>query len=605
MRQAERLESLLGDPTSSTSAVSFGDVLLYDEREQYPEPLHAKVAELGFTDYFVPKRFGGKLASFEEFCALFRVIARRDPALALGHGISWVGSLPIFVCGNDDQKHRAAQLLAKRARLAFLLTERAHGSDLQASETRAVESGDGYALSGEKWLINNGTLSDAFSIVVNTGERELSVFFVEKAKLPPESWFTLPKVRTLGVRALDISGLHLENATVPGAALVGERWAGFEVILKSLQLSRALSAPLCLGPLDTCLRATLDFALCRILYNRAVSAIAHARRALTDAFVDALLLDCLGLMMARAVHAAPEQLSVWSSVQKYFVPTRSQATIERLSVILGARYYLRDNHWSGIFQKMMRDNALVALFDGSTVVNLSLLAAQLPLLARRRVTSAGAGVPPSLRTLLDVTCELPEFDPSRLRLASESDDLIDGFAAHAARVSTCGASDEVRSALEAVLQPLVEAQRELDRALLEGENEPRATAEADPERFDLAERHCFLHAAAVALAVWLENRDRLDVFFAEGHWLVLALTQLAGELGVPVPRPPQRFRDHVWRQLLRLHGEGRQFSLIPLRLGRRRIPASPDTELSRAAEQAEHLSESELDALASRLSLPV
>ena len=67
----------------------------------------------------------------------------------------------------------------------------------------------------------------------------------------------------------------------------------------------------------------------------------------------------------------PEQASLSSAMAKYLVPTLAEAGLGSLSVTLGARYYLREEHVHGIFQKMLRDNAVIGLFDGSTAINLA------------------------------------------------------------------------------------------------------------------------------------------------------------------------------------------------------------------------------------------
>lgn len=601
-RQAERLEAQLGDPNSADSAVCFENSVRLDESESYPEDAHRWLDVWGLPEHYIPRSLGGRLSSLEEFCALVRVIARRDPSLAIGHGISWVGSLPLFLCGSEAQRRRTAEILRGGGRFAFMLTERKHGSDLQANETIAAPVDGGYELTGEKWLINNATLSNAFSLLARTGDGELSVVFVEKDRLETGTWQSLPKVRTLGVRAMDISGIALRRARVDGAAVVGERGGGFEVILRSLQVSRALSAPLCLGPLDTCLRATLDFALSRVLYRRAVVGLAHASATMTDAFIESLILDSMGIAIARGAQASTEQLAVWSSVQKFLVPTRAQRAIESLAVILGARYYLREAHWAGIFQKMLRDNAIVALFDGSTVVNLDLLTGQLPELSRRRRReSPGQSDERDARlaAMFDRDVALPEFDPSRIRLRSERDDLVDALPSCAAKLATSGAAPEVVAVLRELVEGFVVQLGALDDAW---SSRAATTGSTSPESFELAKRHCLLHAASACLHVWLGGRRQHDAFFARGEWLALALSRLQNDLGGPSVAIPEAWRARARNQMLRLYAQGRQFSLVPIRLGRSRIAPSEATELSRLASEIDRMSADELDELDARLS---
>ena len=83
-------------------------------------------------------------------------------------------------------------------------------------------------------------------------------------------------------------------------------------------------------------------------------------------------------------------MSVWSAVAKYFVPVRVEALVRELAVVPGARHYLREGHFFGHFQKLMRDNAVAGLFDGSTVINLNAISQQRGQLYESR---AGSGAP--------------------------------------------------------------------------------------------------------------------------------------------------------------------------------------------------------------------
>ena len=63
------------------------------------------------------------------------------------------------------------------------------------------------------------------------------------------------------------------------------------------------------------------------------------------------LYDCVTNAGLRSLHVVPEQSSLWASIVKYFVPTTTIKTmIQNLSVVLGARYYMREEHEFGTFQ---------------------------------------------------------------------------------------------------------------------------------------------------------------------------------------------------------------------------------------------------------------
>ena len=96
-----------------------------------------------------------------------------------------------------------------------------------------------------------------------------------------------------------------------------------------------------------------------------------------------------------------------------------------LSVVLGARFFLRDGHPWNMFQKMVRDSSIVSVFEGSTLVQLQALGLQL-----EQLTTEPARPEPDLsrrlETVFSLSMPLPPFAPEQLDLFSrEGDDAVD------------------------------------------------------------------------------------------------------------------------------------------------------------------------------------
>src|SRR5205823_5328892 len=180
-----------------------------------------------------------------------------------------------------------------------------------------------------------------------------------------------------GLRGLDMSGIRLHGCFVPDPALIGGPGKGLEVALKSSQLVRTNITSIALGCADTALRTTLDFAVGRRIFDSRVVDIPYSRRQLVECFADLLIGEAVATGAVRGLQANPGQASITSSVAKYFVPTLLERTMGQLAVVLGARYYLRDDPRHGIFQKVLRDAPVATFADGNTVVNLKNVASQL------------------------------------------------------------------------------------------------------------------------------------------------------------------------------------------------------------------------------------
>jgi alkylation response protein AidB-like acyl-CoA dehydrogenase len=588
---AESLEEHLGDPLDPENLMSFKRSIDLDEAEAYPEAACRLLEEWGLHNYYVPLEFGGRLASVEELLALVKVVSRRDFTVAVAHVKSLLGAVSVWLGGSINQRERVRDMIGKREQVALALTERDHGGDVLATEVEALKVEGGYLLSGEKWLINNATRSAALTVFARTnrvgGPRGCSLFLVEKRHLEPASFTCLPKIKTHGIRGADISGICFKDAFVPENALIGSPGLGLELILKGFQLTRTIVPALSLGAADTALRTTLKFATSRKLYGRAVISIPHTRRLLVDAFIDLLIGDCVALAAARALHAAPEQMSLWSAVAKYYVPTMVEEVMKSLGVVLGARHFLREGHDWGIFQKMLRDQAIASVFDGSTIVNLSSISQQLGKLAdnRQRVTSERDAMSERLHAIFSLHSPVARFASERLELLNRGkDDILQGLEIALDHMSQIAFA---RSIDEAVWEKIVTLTREVTAAVNEMDERVRQIAggagspfNQSPELFKLAKRHCQLHAAAACVMLWVHNRADLPAFISSGVWLVLCLDRILKSIQ---PQREQRgeiereYRELAAQELIRLYQEHQLFAIVPFQLAAGMSPTITDS----------------------------
>ncbi len=571
---AEALERHLGDPFAGAGVFSFKNAVALDEFDQYPEEACKLLDSWNVFDYYIPSEVGGKLRSFEEFVAVLRAIARRDLTVAIAHGKTYLGAVAAWVGGSNEQQRRLAGIIKSGRQVALGLTEKSHGSDLLASEVTAEKVAEGFLLSGEKWLVNNATRGDALTVFAKTGKsgdpRGFSLFLVEKNS---DRHTSLPKIKTHGIRGADISGIRFDDMFVPDHFVIGRTGAGLEIMLKAFQLTRTVIPALSLGAADTALRVAMDFAQARKLYGDSVFAIPHARRLLCDAFADLLICECLTLASVRSLHVEPEQMSLRSAIAKYYVPVTVERLIKNLSVVIGARQYLRQEHCSGIFQKIARDNAILSLFDGSTVVNLSLIALQLGQLAsnRRKVDARRQDLPAHLARIFSLAEDLPDFNPAALTLHNHGQDsILQGLEIALERLSALDAEGEAERAVCRQIEDLTrtilaEAERQGEFVLTALESNDLAFKKS-PEMFEQAERYCVLHAAACCLHMWLYNRGRLGEFFRRGAWVVWCLGRLLGQLGIESRGEMREHEGELAAELERLFVEEKLFSIIPLQL---------------------------------------
>jgi acyl-CoA synthetase (AMP-forming)/AMP-acid ligase II/alkylation response protein AidB-like acyl-CoA dehydrogenase len=561
------LERRLGDPQEEGQVFSYRSSGEADRAEEFPVAVWRELDALGLPRWFVPARHGGELRSAEELLQLIRVLARRDFTAALGHAKTFLGAVSVWVAGRPEQAAALARRVCEGAVVSLALTERSHGSDLLAGELRAERTARGWRLDGEKWLINNATRADLVCVLARTrpdgGSRGFSLFLVDKARLAPGTWRSLPRVPTHGVRGADISGIAFDGAELPADALVGAEGEGLEVVLKGFQITRTLCSAMSLGMTDHALRIATGFARAHRLYGRPLAELPHAARTLAESYADLLAMEAASLVATRSVHTLTEEQSAVSAVVKYLVPTLGDEAIGALRGLLGARAMLVEDFADGAFQKLERDHRIVGIFDGSTAVNLNSLINQFPVLTRgyRKGLADRDGVAAAAR----LDGPPPELDHGRLTLYARS------------------GSGVVQSLPEAVhrvkeLAPPSVAERAVRLLALADEVHEelaahRHSARAVPETaFASAGRYALVYAGAASLHLWLENHDGAVAegpLWRDAAWLDAVLVRLLHRLtGLPdLDDADGPALDALLPALHAQHERGLLFSLLRCPLG--------------------------------------
>jgi alkylation response protein AidB-like acyl-CoA dehydrogenase len=589
---AEALERDLGDPGNPDNVMSWKQVIDLDEREAFPHEIIDWLYNWKLNHYYIPDNCGGEFTSFEEFVSFVRVLCRRDQTA----GIAFTTLFWSYLCwmaGTPEQKQKLASFIKdENGAMCLAYSERAHGSDLIAGDVTATKVAGGYLLNGEKWPINRATISGVSFVIAKTdasaGSRGLSLFMVEKAKLDPATFYNLPKTLTHGVRGSDISGIGFKDCFVPDEMLLGKEGQGLELALKGFQVTRPLCASFSQGAADTALRTTLKFALNRQLYDKTVFDIPQPKKTLVDAFLDILICDCEVIGVARGFHVVPEQFSVWGAVVKYHATVALEKMIQDVSVVLGSRFYMRDEHDFGIFQKQLRDNAIISMFDGSSIVNLHALILQLRSLAKyraKRNEKTNTALKSRLELNFSLEKQVPRYQPEKMDLFSRGvDDSLQGLEIAIAQLEEIKNDPDVNTeVLEQILTFANTALEELNAQDVYLANSAFEFGhDQSPELFDLAKKYCALHAVSACLHMWIYNRKHLGEFFAKGEWLVLSLHRLMRSL-----RPWQGltispvYVENVAQELVKLYNEDKMFSIVPFQLAK----TSPNKDQTNAASE--------------------
>lgn len=547
-------EVYLGDPQKENSACTFQLSLELDEQEVLAWPQIKCIQQWGYMDYLIPPHLTGKLHSLDTPYLLAKSISRRDITTAIAINLPLLAALPLWMAGTVKQQQKLFALLKAGRIAACALTEEEHGSDIMANEVFAKPCPEGWELSGKKWCINFATEGQAITLLCRThhqgGPLGFSVFHFDKAEL--ECGFSpTPKLPTLGVRGLDISGFSLDKVIVPKEALIGEEKKGLELIYKTLQVTRTLCAAFAVGGADTALRFALDFSLQRQLYGNSAYQIPAVKQRLGEQFTLLLIADCTSLVLARAASVMPEKFSFWSAISKFLIPKLTEELVEECGLVMGARGYLRTTTWA-MFQKIRRDIQVVGLFDGSSQVNLSLIAGNLVTQTRARGRCEAKQLA-QLASIFNMQIPCAQFTMDKLCLFTYTEDAILAGLATLESEKINPLIQVLRAELARLDQKimLLQAQKQLD---------PRGLA-----AFRLAEHYCWLFAASCCLHFWHFNEEMLTQAGINLDWLQLATQLILNRLQAP-SNPDSQLQEAMANTLCTFYQEKKLFSVLPTQM---------------------------------------
>jgi acyl-CoA dehydrogenase len=248
-----------------------------DEEKRYPSEFVKALTLGGWLGLTISSQYGGTGLGHIQAAAVLHEVA------ASGAGIN--GCIPLHMpmfataslvtYGSDELKSRFLPGICSGERtICFAVTEPDAGSDTSQIKTRAVPSGDGWSLSGQKIWITQSLQAQSCVLLARTGPAQagrfdgLSLFlvdlddqFVEKRPIPK-----MPH------NALASCELFFSDLPVPRDRLIGEEGRGFYHVLKSLNSERTLMAAEIVGLGRAALKRGVDYAQTRQVFGRPIGA---------------------------------------------------------------------------------------------------------------------------------------------------------------------------------------------------------------------------------------------------------------------------------------------------------------------------------------------
>lgn len=210
-----------------------------DEDHRYPQEAHDALVKSGLFAAHVPAEFGGDGADALATCIIIEEVARVCGASSLIPAVNKLGSLPLILGGNKEQKERWLRPLAQGKGFSYCLSESESGSDAASLKTKAERKGDSWVINGSKKWISNAGISEFYTVIAQTdpslGSKGITAFIVEKSD--PGVSFGAPE-KKMGFRGSPTREVYFDNVTIGDDRRISEVGKGFALAMDTLDHTR-------------------------------------------------------------------------------------------------------------------------------------------------------------------------------------------------------------------------------------------------------------------------------------------------------------------------------------------------------------------------------
>lgn len=345
---------------------------LEDEVEQqgflsdaHATAIHEKGKALGLYGMNMPAELGGgglsnldRILCEEQFGHTTDILIRR----AFGNVYE-----PLLHC-KDVQIDRWLKPSIEGTRTcAICITEPGAGSDAAGIKTHAKKTDTGWVLNGAKHFISDGEWSDFFLVSAKTGEKEISMFMVDKG-LPG---FTVGKdQKMMGLRGTPHLEFFFDNVPLEDAALLGERGQGFKLAMGALNVVRlAQVGARAVGKASHVCQLMTTYANDRQQFNTRIGDFQMVQQLLADSVIE---INAARWMVYQAAWMLDQGLDAREQIAmvKVHAAETLGRVVDRAVQIFGGMGFCKELP----IERYYRDARIYRIYDGTSEIHRGVIA---------------------------------------------------------------------------------------------------------------------------------------------------------------------------------------------------------------------------------------
>lgn len=346
-----------------------------DEDHRYPQEAADALIKANLHAAHVPDKFGGEGADALAVAIIIEEVARVCASSSLIPAVNKLGSLPLILGGDEEQKKRWLPALAQGKGFSYCLSESEAGSDATALKTKAERTSSGWLLNGSKKWISNAGVSEFYTVIAQTdpskGSKGITAFIVEKSD--PGISFGAPE-KKMGFRGSPTREVYFDNIEISDDRRIGEVGKGFAIAMDTLDHTRITIAAQALGIAQGALDAAEKYSHERKQFGKEIFEFQAIQFILADMAMNIEAARQLTYAAAAKSERNDKDLRFFSSASKTFASDVAMKVTTDAVQVLGGYGYVSDYP----VERMMRDAKLTQIYEGTNQVQRIVMARNLP-----------------------------------------------------------------------------------------------------------------------------------------------------------------------------------------------------------------------------------
>lgn len=345
-----------------------------DEEHRFPQEAKDALVKNGLYAAHVPSEFGGDGADALATVLIIEEVARVCGSSSLIPAVNKLGSVPLILGGNDEQKKRWLPRLVKGEGFSYCLSESEAGSDASSLRTKVERSGDGWVLNGSKKWITNAGESEFYSVIAqgdpSLGSKGITAFVVEKSD--PGVSFGAPE-KKMGMRGSPTREVYFDNVQLSDDRRISEVGKGFALAMDTLDHTRITIAAQALGIAQGAFDVATKYAHERHQFGKPIFDFQAIQFMLADMAMNIEAARLLTYSAAIKSENGERDLRFFSAASKCFASDMAMKVTEDAIQVLGGYGYVSDYP----VERMMRDVKLTQIYEGTNQIQRIVMARNL------------------------------------------------------------------------------------------------------------------------------------------------------------------------------------------------------------------------------------